>query len=62
MNELRVIRIPILAIPARKSNNPPSLNLSNSNAMHIFRNVLDFKHYEEDYCFYPSAARKPLLS
>lgn len=39
----RVVRMPILAMsPQDTSKHPPELNLSNGNAVHIFRDVLGF--------------------
>lgn len=52
-SQTRVVRIPILGIPDKKGRNePPQLNLSNANAVHIFRNVLDMKQYEDDGGFF----------
>ena len=47
-----VIRIPILQMPMEKEgNNPPEMNLSNTNAITLFRDVLGFEFDANDYGF-----------
>lgn len=43
MRKTRVIRIPILQIPKANVNEPPEVNMANSNAVLIFRDILKFE-------------------
>lgn len=49
----RVIRIPVLHLPAAKQDAPPEVNLSNDNAIAIFQDVLGFKNDNYSFSMHP---------